>query len=123
MSTSKNKHFKKSESIEQMRDFADYITYDLAPGPNFLPQRWYVNLHKGGIGVYLFCMMIYYDNWSLGAWIYLAMHGSYGIFWLFKDFVFPDPSWDRKCTIVSWLLPWPIALIPYMLPGYWLMSR
>lgn len=67
--------------------------------------------------------MIYFDNWSLGAWMYLAMHGSYGIFWLFKDYVFPDPAWGRKCTILSWLMPWPIALGPYMLPGYWLMSR
>ena len=123
MSTITNKRFKRSEPIEKMIEFAEFLTYNIPPGPNCLPQQWYVNLHKGGIVVYLFSMMVYYDNWSLGAWLYFAMHGSYGICWLLKDFVFPDPSWRKKCTIVSWLLPWPIAMVPYMLPGYWMMSR
>ena len=101
----------------------DYITYDLPPGPAILPQRWYINFHKGGVGIYLFMMMIYYDNWSLGAWLYLAMHGSYGIMWLFKDFIFRDEAFSRPCTVVSFFMPWPVALAPYLLPGYWMMSR
>ena len=40
---------------------------------------------------YLFGLMCYFDNFSLGAWVYLSLHGSYGLLWLAKDFVFPDP--------------------------------
>ena len=72
---------------------------------------------------YLSGMMIYFDNYSHGAFLYTALHGTYGIFWYFKDLVFPDPSFRRLCTLSSWLMPFPIALIPYSLPGYWMMSR
>src|SRR3546814_15017015 len=35
---------------------------------------------------------------SLAAWIYLAMHGSYGLVWLTKDLAFPDPGWQKRVT-------------------------
>ena len=118
-----NKNFKPSKSMESFMDTIDWITYELPPGPPMIPQRYYINLHKGGIGVYFLGLMYYYDNWSLGAYLYLFMHGSYGLFWLLKDYVFPDMGFARPCTIASWLMTWPIALCPYMLPGYWMMSR
>jgi hypothetical protein len=43
-----------------------------------------------------------------------ALHGSYGILWLIKDFTFPDSNWEKKQTIVSW-----IAGILLLGPGYW----
>ena len=33
------------------------------------------------------------------AWIYLAMHGSYGLVWILKDLAFPDPNWQNRITI------------------------
>ena len=86
----KNKYFKRSKALEKMIEWMDWVTYDLPPGPPRIPQRYYINLHKGGMLLYIFGLMVYYDNWSMGAWLYLAMHGSYVIFWLMKDFVFPD---------------------------------
>jgi len=66
--------------------------------------------------------MWYYDNFTTGAFLYLCLHGSYGYFWLLKDIVFPDPGFHRPVTISSFLMPFPVALIPYMLPAYWMIS-
>ena len=35
----------------------------------------------------------------MAAWVFLAMHGSYGLAWLIKDYAFPDPAWQRRITI------------------------
>ena len=63
--------------------------------------------------LYLFVLMCYFDNFSLGAWVYLSLHGSYGIFWLVKDMVFPDPITQAKHTFMSWLILMVVVLIPY----------
>ena len=71
---------------------------------------------------YLFALMIYFDNFSLGAWAYLSLHGSYGLLWLAKDSAFPDLLTQRKQTFVSWLILVVPVLIPYQMIGYWMMS-
>ena len=85
-------------------------------------MRYYVNLHKGGMAFYILAMMLYYNNFSTGAYLYLVMHGSYGYFWILKDIVFPDPSFYRPVTIGSLLVHLVVALIPYMMPAYWMIS-
>ncbi|MEM8778910.1 MAG: steroid 5-alpha reductase, partial [Cyanobacteria bacterium P01_G01_bin.49] len=52
-----------------------------------------INLHKGLTLFVVLGLMIAYDNFSLAAWVYLALHGSYGIMWLLKDQLYPDKSW------------------------------
>ena len=66
--------------------------------------------------------MWYYDNFTKGAYLYLLCHGSYGFFWLFKDYVFPDPAFSRPVKLLSFLMPFPIVLLPYYLPGYFMIS-
>ena len=46
-------------------------------------------------------LMWYYDNFSVTAWVYLAMQGSYGIIWFIKDMAFPDPAWQKKITLAG----------------------
>jgi hypothetical protein len=48
-------------------------------GPNFFPIRHIINLQKGGSFLFMLSLMIYFNNFSIGAWVYLALHGSYGI--------------------------------------------
>ena len=52
-----------------------------------------INLHKGMTGLVVVIMMFYFQNFSVGAWVYLALHGSYGLMWLLKDQLFPDKKW------------------------------
>ena len=67
--------------------------------------------------------MVYYNNFSIGAWIYLSLHGSYGIFWATKSRAFPDPGFTKPATITSCIIaPFPIAIIPYYFIGYWMMT-
>lgn len=71
-------------------EFAEWMTYNMGPGPHVLPMRYYANIQKGGTVILMLILMLYYRNYSEGAWLYLMLHGSYGIFWLMKDFTFPD---------------------------------
>ena len=100
----------------------DWLCHDLPPGPAFLPMRYYVNFHKGGMPFLILAMMIYYDNWSLAAYLYLALHGSYGLLWVIKDYTFPDASFQREVTLLCFLIPWCIVLQPYCYGAYLICS-
>ena len=89
----------------------------MGPGPYICPMRYYINFHKGGMIIWLFSMMIYFDNWSLGAWLYLALHGSYGCFWLLKDLTFPDTSFQKGVTVCSFIFP-QLVFQPYYIGAY-----
>lgn len=59
--------------------------------------------------------MYRYDNWSTTAWVYTALHGSYGFCWMIKESAFPNKA-------LRDMLPIPIAVIVALLlflPGYW----
>ena len=108
--------------MDSLVEWSEWITYEMPPGPPIIPQWVYCDLHKGGMPLLLLAQMFYFENFSKGAYLYFALHGSYGFFWCLKDFTFPDKSFLRKCTISSFLMPWPVALIPYSYPGYLMMS-
>ena len=40
--------------------------------------------------------MAYYNNYSLGALVYSAMHSSYAMIWLMKELTFADKSLKEK---------------------------
>ena len=94
----------------------------MGPGPALIPQYVYVNAHKGTLMIVFFAMMLYFNNFSVGSWVYLSLHGSYGFFWLLKDYVFPDKCFQRKVTILAFIYPWPVAMIPYYYAGYYMIS-
>lgn len=72
--------------------------------------------------ILILSLMTYFNNWSTGSWIYFVMHGSYGVFWLCKDQIFPDPALTGHCTLLSFLMPFPVALIPYSYFAYLMTS-
>lgn len=55
-----------------------------------------VNLHKGLTFVFVLALMAIYNNYTIAAWIYLSLHGTYGILWLIKDRLYPDKQWERE---------------------------
>lgn len=86
-----------------LRRFNDRLLHDLAGGPRVLKLAWVINAQKAGTFFFLgFLMWLYADETPAAtapaAWIYLAMHGSYGLVWLLKDMTFPDPSWQVRVT-------------------------
>ena len=65
-------------------------------------------------------LMFYFKNFSTGMFVYLFLHGSYGIAWVWKDLCFPDESFKVKGTLGSlvvlstflslyWCIPLPLA--------------
>ena len=66
--------------------------------------------------------MCYFNNFSTGAWVYLALHGNYGLIWVIKDRIFPDPGFSRKQTIGSTLSIFPLILVPYYCIAYWMIE-
>ncbi len=76
--------------------------------------KYPINLSKGLTFVLIFGLIIFYQNFSYAAWVYLALHGSYGIMWLIKDWLYPDKSWEQEVSIF-----WGI-LIFFIVGLYWI---
>lgn len=97
---------------------AAHLSQDFLGGPRPLRLSWVINAQKGATALWVGGLMWYYGNTSPAAWVYLALHGSYGICWVIKDVAFPDPRWRVKVTLggalmavvgvlgLYWLFPW-----------------
>jgi steroid 5-alpha reductase family enzyme len=75
--------------------------------------KHFINLHKGLTFPVVFGMMWAYQNFTVGAWVYLALHGTYGFLWLLKDQIYPDQRFEEEAT-------WGIGIFTWILLGlYW----
>lgn len=102
----------------RMRKITDYLTRDFLGGPRPLKFAWVINAQKGGTFLFVGLLMAWYGNTSPAAWVYLALHGTYGLCWLIKDVTFPDPNWQARVTLggaamsivgglgLYWLIAW-----------------
>ena len=72
-----------------------------------------INLHKFLTFTFILGLMVVYHNFSLASWIYLALHGTYGILWLIKDSLYPDRQWEQEISV-------PAGISTFILLGlYW----
>ena len=60
-----------------------------------------INLHKGLTAFVVVGLMMFYKNYSIAAWVYLSLHGTYGILWLLKEKIFPDPYFKEKINFIT----------------------
>ncbi len=94
--------------------------------------KTYIDIHKGITGLVVLLLMAYYDQWhNPTAWIYLAMHGSYGLLWVLKSRTFPDKQWERPVSIaygviavwgglsLYWIAPWLLTARGVQAPGWY----
>ena len=102
--------------IMMIANLVDPLNSPLAFGPKLIKFNWIINAQKTGTIFLMFSLMVYYNNFSTGAWLYLSLHGTYGLLWFLKDMVFPDKSFQAKLTIV------PALLVSLFLLSYWLMG-
>lgn len=105
-----------------LRGVNEYLMFDLGPGGKPLKLSTVINLHKGGSLLFFALLIWWYADrvpqaTSIPAFVYLGLHGGYGLIWLIKDFAFPDRNWHRPCTIGSALLGF-AALGLYWSIGY-----
>ena len=83
-----------------------------------MKQKHFIDTHKGATAPVVLGLIIYFNQWeNTSAWVYLALHGSYGIMWVLKSKIFPDTTWEAPCSIwyglyiwggltLYWISPW-----------------
>jgi len=87
-----------------------YLSEDFLGGPKVLKMAWVINLQKGTTLLFIGVLMLACSNTSTAAWVYLALHGTYGLCWLLKHMAFPDASWDRRVTFGGAVMTWVCVL-------------
>ncbi len=99
--------------VRRVDAFNTNLSQDLFGGPRLIKMAWPINLHKGATAFVVALLMLWFDNYSTAAWVYLALHGTYGFCWLLKHVAFPDLRWETKVTVGSGVT------IFLMLGTYW----
>jgi len=64
-----------------------------------MKAKHFINLHKALTFPFILTLMLIYQNFNLGAWVYLALHGTYGLLWLLKDQIYPDKQWEQEISV------------------------
>ena len=88
-----------------------------------------INLHKGLTAFVIAGLMIFYSNFTTGPFVYLALHGTYGILWLLKEKIFPDPYFKEKINLITsitgfiflssyWVAPFILISSQKFIPNY-----
>ena len=111
-----------SSWLDRYLRLRDHLTHDLFGGPR-VSFHHVVNLQKGGTLPFVLALMWIRDVWTPTAWIYLALHGSYGLVWLLKEAVFPDPAWRRPTTLAGAANAWLWVLGPYWIAPWLIVSQ
>lgn len=102
--------------------FIDHMSGDFLGGPRMVKFAWVINFQKGATVLWVSFLMWYFSDTSVQAWVYLGLHGTYGIAWLMKDMVFPDPNWQKRITFGGALNALVFVLGPYWIFPFLLIS-
>jgi protein-S-isoprenylcysteine O-methyltransferase Ste14 len=72
-----------------------------------MKQKYFIDAHKAITGLFVLLLIAIFDQWqNQTAWIYLALHGTYGILWVLKSRIFPDQQWEQPTGIGYGLVIW-----------------
>lgn len=86
-----------------------------------MKQKHFIDSHKAATSVAVLLMIWYHNQWgNTTAWVYLALHGTYGLLWVLKSRTFPDKQWEQPASIgyglfiwgglsLYWIAPWLIT--------------
>lgn len=112
----------KQDMIQRSHSLTHYLSHDLLGGPRLMQFNWVINFQKGMTLFWVLGLMLWFENTSPQAWIYLGLHGSYGIIWVLKDLIFPDPKWQTRITFGGAFIAILAVLGPYWVAPYLLIS-
>lgn len=57
--------------------------------------RHFINAHKILTPAVVLGLMFHFDFWGVLAWTYLALHGTYCILWIIKEYTFRDRRFEE----------------------------
>ena len=94
--------------------------------------KYFIDTNKAATFFVILVLMAVYDQGSnTTAWVYLALHGTYGFLWLIKSRVFPDKRWEQPTSLwfgilswaglsLYWIAPWLIVSQGVEAPSWYL---
>lgn len=82
-----------------------------------------INLHKGLTFLVVLGLMFAYQNFTLGPWVYLSVHGTYGLLWLLKDRLYPDKQWEQEIPLSLGIFAFMLANLYWVAPFILISSR
>ena len=97
-----------------------------------MKQKHFIDSHKGATFLWVLGCIWFYDQWqNTTAWVYLALHGTYGLLWIQKSRLFGDPKWEAPTgplyglaiwgsLSLYWAAPWIICSFPVHAPAWWI---
>ena len=60
-----------------------------------MKQKHIIDAFKGATGPFVLVLIVAFHRLeSTTAWLYLALHGTYGVLWVLKSRIFPDRQWE-----------------------------
>lgn len=122
MSNESNTAYQAHPYFQMMRRLTNFLSEDFLGGPKVIKLCWVINFQKGGTLFFVGLLMWWYQNVTPAAWVYLALHGTYGLCWLLKDVVFPDPNYQKKVTLGGGFMSFATVLGPYWSFAFLLIS-
>jgi protein-S-isoprenylcysteine O-methyltransferase Ste14 len=99
-----------------------YLSRDAFGGPRVLKLPWVINVQKAGTLPFIAALMWWYGNTTAAAWVYLGLHGGYGLSWFIKDLVVPDRGWQQRVPFGGAVLSFLLVLAPYWVMPWLLVS-
>jgi protein-S-isoprenylcysteine O-methyltransferase Ste14 len=110
----------------RLRRLNNWLLYDLGGGPRPFKFAWLVDAQKALTLPVLAWMVWFYAGKNPAAtstktFVYIGMHGAYGLAWLLKAVAFPDPNWQIYITLPSTVVVF-ISLSLYWSIGWLLIS-
>lgn len=98
-----------------------------------MKQKHFIDSHKLATGAFILILMAAFSRWnSATLWVYLGLHGTYGLMWALKSRVFPDRQWEQQTSLgyglviwgalsLYWIAPTVIAVFDIQAPA-WLLG-
>lgn len=96
-----------------------------------MKHKYFIDTSKGLTALVVIALMVAHHALDdVRAWIYLALHGSYGLMWVVKGRLFPDRQWERPVAFwwgaatflglgIFWVSPWLIVTHRTAVPPAW----
>lgn len=110
------------QSAARVNRVVQHLSRDAFGGPRVLKLAWVINVQKAGTIPFIALLMWWYGNTSAAAWVYLGLHGGYGLAWFAKDLALPDRGWQQRVTFGGALLSFLLVLGPYWVFPWLLVS-
>ena len=83
-----------------------------------LKQKYFIDSHKGLTPLFIIFLIFRYNQWdNINAMLYLSLHGTYGLLWITKSYIYPDKQWESKTPLWYGFVIW-IGLSLYWISPY-----